>query len=49
VSSLPPTCSAGLMATLPAQTWIRLGVWFAVGLVIFLAYSAAELASAAPG
>jgi basic amino acid/polyamine antiporter, APA family len=29
----------GLMASLPGDTWIRLGVWTVLGLVIYFAYS----------
>jgi APA family basic amino acid/polyamine antiporter len=31
-------CCAGLMLTLPADTWIRLIVWLAIGLVIYFTY-----------
>ncbi len=31
-------CCLGLMATLPADTWIRLVVWLAIGLVIYFSY-----------
>jgi APA family basic amino acid/polyamine antiporter len=31
-------CSVALMATLPLDTWIRLVVWMAIGLVIYFAY-----------
>ena len=32
--------SAFLMFGLPPDTWIRLAVWLAIGLVIYLAYGA---------
>jgi basic amino acid/polyamine antiporter, APA family len=30
--------AAGLMAALPADTWIRLGVWLVIGLAIYFGY-----------
>ena len=32
-------CCAGLMLTLPADTWIRLVVWLIIGFVIYVGYS----------
>jgi APA family basic amino acid/polyamine antiporter len=31
-------CCVGLMAGLPLDTWIRLGVWLVIGLVIYFSY-----------
>jgi len=31
-------CCFGLMLTLPADTWIRLAAWLAIGLAIYLGY-----------
>jgi len=32
-------CCLGLMATLPADTWIRLIVWLIIGFAIYFGYS----------
>jgi APA family basic amino acid/polyamine antiporter len=32
-------CCLGLMFTLPADTWVRLGVWLVIGLAIYFGYS----------
>ena len=32
-------CCAGLMATLPMDTWIRLIVWLLIGFTIYFGYS----------
>jgi APA family basic amino acid/polyamine antiporter len=32
--------SAGIMMILPSDTWIRLGIWTAAGLVIYFLYGA---------
>ena len=32
-------CCAGLMATLPVDTWIRLVIWLIIGFVIYFGYS----------
>ena len=33
-------CAVALMATLPADTWIRLIVWMVIGLLIYMLYGA---------
>ena len=38
VPILGMACCLGLMATLPRETWERLGIWLAVGIVIYFAY-----------
>jgi len=38
VAPLGALSSFGLMIFLPLQTWIRLVVWFAIGIVIYLSY-----------
>jgi basic amino acid/polyamine antiporter, APA family len=39
VAGLGIASALGLMATLPPTTWIRLGIWLAIGLVIFFFYA----------
>ncbi|HEU4658846.1 MAG TPA: amino acid permease [Capillimicrobium sp.] len=39
VAGLGIVCSAGLIATLPVTTWIRLVVWLCIGLVIWFSYA----------
>jgi APA family basic amino acid/polyamine antiporter len=38
VPALGIFCCVGLMAGLPIDTWIRLGVWLVIGLVIYFSY-----------
>ena len=38
IAPLAILCSVALMATLPSDTWIRLGIWLLLGLAIFFAY-----------
>ena len=37
-----------LMSSLPAVTWVRLGVWFAIGIVVYVVYGAAHSKLAKP-
>jgi APA family basic amino acid/polyamine antiporter len=39
VPILGMVCCLGLMASLPLNTWIRLVVWMAIGLIIYFTYS----------
>ncbi len=39
VAPLGIVFAVALMATLPVTTWIRLGVWLAIGLVIYFSYA----------
>ena len=39
VAPLGIVFAVALMATLPVTTWIRLGVWLAIGLVIYFTYA----------
>lgn len=32
-------CSVGVMATLPGDTWLRLFIWMAIGMLIYFSYS----------
>jgi APA family basic amino acid/polyamine antiporter len=39
VAPLGALASFGLMCALPAMTWLRLIVWFAIGMVFYFTYS----------
>ena len=39
VATVFALAALGLMVTLPSDTWIRLGVWLAIGLAIFFLYA----------
>jgi APA family basic amino acid/polyamine antiporter len=48
VASIGIVSALALMVTLPASTWIRLGVWLVIGLVIFFSYSRHRATPATP-
>jgi APA family basic amino acid/polyamine antiporter len=39
IAGLGLVSAAGLMVTLPVDTWIRLAVWLVIGLTIFFTYA----------
>jgi APA family basic amino acid/polyamine antiporter len=49
VPALSALVALGLMAGLPAQTWIRLVIWMAVGVVLYFAYGARHSELRDPG
>ncbi|AWN43987.1 amino acid permease [Methylobacterium durans] len=49
VAGLGILACLALMASLPADTWLRLGVWLALGLAIYAAYGRARAAPAREG
>ena len=40
VAPMGVICSVALMLTLPGETWLRLVIWMAIGLVIYFVYGA---------
>jgi APA family basic amino acid/polyamine antiporter len=48
VAPLGALSSLGLMLTLPLETWIRLVVWFVIGMVVYFAYSVSHSKLASP-
>jgi len=48
VAPMGALSALALMVSLPGKTWIRLLVWFAIGMVIYFSYSLKNSKLAAP-